>query len=90
MLKVRPPFLSRIFLSILFNGIIILTLGFLSLQITFTTVDRRKCPLQGDIRIQSFSDDLYMISFRKSKGDPIEFKRFYKAVVGSCEEIVAK
>ncbi|KAJ3402246.1 Chk1 protein kinase [Chytridiales sp. JEL 0842] len=64
------------------------------LKISFTTVDRRKCPLHGDIRIQPVVNDVnelsYMVGFRKSKGDPLEFKRFYKAVAAACEDIVSK
>lgn len=50
-------------------------------HITFSTVDRRRCPLLGDIRIQRIgSNDLWLVLFVRRKGDPLEFKRFYKAI----------
>ncbi|KAJ3074236.1 Chk1 protein kinase [Podochytrium sp. JEL0797] len=45
------------------------------LKIIFNTVDRRKCPLNGQMVLQRVSDNMYHVGFRKSKGDPIEFKR---------------
>jgi serine/threonine-protein kinase Chk1 len=58
---------------------------------TFTTVDKRKCPLNGDVLLQEISLDYYLVVFKRTKvilfaintrqGDPLEFKRLYKAVV---------
>ncbi|KAI8835691.1 kinase-like domain-containing protein [Chytriomyces cf. hyalinus JEL632] len=59
-----------------------------TLKISFTTVDKRKCPLHGDVRIQRASDQLYHVGFHKKKGDPIEFKRFYKAIAEHCADLV--
>ncbi|KAJ3272405.1 Chk1 protein kinase [Terramyces sp. JEL0728] len=56
-------------------------------KITFTTVDKRKCQIHGDIVIQP-TTEANIVSFRKRKGDPLEFKRFYKAVTESIEDIV--
>ena len=59
-------------------------------KISFSTVDKRKCPLQGNIVIQHLAQqDVRLVYFRKSKGDPIEFKRFYKAVLASSKEQLA-
>ncbi|KAI8842970.1 kinase-like domain-containing protein [Chytridium lagenaria] len=60
------------------------------MQIVFGTVDRRKCPLNGEIRIQPATEGISLVVFRKSKGDPIEFKRFYKAILDACEEIIVR
>lgn len=57
-------------------------------QLTFSTVDKRKCQLHGEISIQPLNSDTHMISFRKSKGDPLEFKRFYKAVKEGAADIL--
>ncbi|TPX72154.1 hypothetical protein SpCBS45565_g00636 [Spizellomyces sp. 'palustris'] len=59
-----------------------------SRKIVFTTVDRRKCPLHGEISIQRLGTDLQLVAFRKSKGDPLEFKRFYRAVLSSVKNLV--
>jgi serine/threonine-protein kinase Chk1 len=59
--------------------------------VTFTTVDRRKCPLNGDIVIQEISPDYNLVVLKRTKvivsithhcqGDPLEFKRLYKAII---------
>ena len=54
---------------------------------TFTTVDKRKCQLHGEVTIQPVSL-AQLISFRRSKGDPLEFKRLFKAIVDSVGDIV--
>ncbi|KAI8913293.1 kinase-like domain-containing protein [Gorgonomyces haynaldii] len=59
------------------------------LKISFSTVDRRKCQLHGEITIQPVDSETYMVSFRKSKGDPIEFKRFYRSLYDAVGDIVA-
>ncbi|KAJ3325438.1 Chk1 protein kinase [Boothiomyces sp. JEL0866] len=59
-----------------------------SSKITFTTVDKRKCQIHGDIVIQPTTES-NIVSFRKRKGDPLEFKRFYKAVTEVVEDIIS-
>ncbi|ORX82219.1 Pkinase-domain-containing protein [Anaeromyces robustus] len=56
-----------------------------SFKISFSTVDKRKCPLNGVIRIQYVDHDLKLVTFKKSKGDPIEFKRFFRAVIEAIQ-----
>ncbi|KAI8894776.1 kinase-like domain-containing protein [Globomyces pollinis-pini] len=58
-------------------------------SIAFTTVDRRKCQIHGEISIQPVSS-AQLVTFRKSKGDPLEFKRFYKAVYDNVKDITEK
>ncbi|KAI8927436.1 kinase-like domain-containing protein [Entophlyctis helioformis] len=62
----------------------------LKARVAFSTVDRRKCQLHGEISIQQATKELHMVLFRKSKGDPLEFKRFYKAVYKALDDIVAQ
>ncbi|KAJ1332469.1 hypothetical protein BSLG_008771 [Batrachochytrium salamandrivorans] len=59
------------------------------LKIVFSTVDRRKCQLHGEISIQRATDEYHIVLFRKSKGDPLEFKRFYKAIHDAVQDIIA-
>ena len=56
-------------------------------KMAFTTVDKRKCQLHGEINIQSTSQ-MQLVSFKRSKGDPLEFKRLFKAVVDSVSDII--
>ncbi|ORX48135.1 Pkinase-domain-containing protein [Piromyces finnis] len=59
-----------------------------SFKISFSTVDKRKCPLNGAIRIQYVDHNLKLVTFKKSKGDPIEFKRFFRAVIEAIQSNV--
>ncbi|KAJ3043667.1 Chk1 protein kinase [Rhizophlyctis rosea] len=59
------------------------------MMISFTTVDKRKCPLHGEVSILPIPKGPHMVHFRKSKGDPMEFKRFYKAVKAALGDLVA-
>ena len=36
-------------------------------RITFATVDKRKCPLSGDIQCQAANDSIWMLCFRRTK-----------------------
>ncbi|RUP44336.1 kinase-like domain-containing protein [Jimgerdemannia flammicorona] len=51
-----------------------------AMKININAVDRRKCPLYGNICIQPMGDGLQLVIFRKSKGDPLEWRRLFKAV----------
>ncbi|RKO91508.1 kinase-like domain-containing protein [Blyttiomyces helicus] len=59
-------------------------------KIGFTTVDKRKCPLHGEVLVQPVSEGMYIVRFSKSKGDPIEFKRLYKALMEKCGDLVVR
>lgn len=59
------------------------------------TLDGRHCPLSGDIavdRYDSFSSEekgeveLLEVRLIKVKGDPLEWRRFFKKVVVLCKE----
>lgn len=61
-------------------------------KIQFQTVDKRQCPLTGEITIQELAGGdetrTCMVVFRRTKGDPIEFTRFYRAVSGQLSHMV--
>jgi len=57
------------------------------------TMDTRNCPLSGDIvieRIGSTAEELLEVNFIKVKGDPVEWRRFFKKVVVLCKDGVYK
>ena len=49
-------------------------------MISFQTVDGRKCPLSGTITVQSLNDQCLVV-IRKTKGNPLEYARFFKYLV---------
>ena len=51
-----------------------------SQQITFQTVDSRKCPLTGTFSFQTANDSVLII-VRKNRGNPLEYARFFKYLV---------
>lgn len=54
------------------------------------TSDTRKCVLQGKILIECVAEGLFEIEFLKVKGDPLEWRRFFKKVVVLCKDAVYK
>ncbi|KAL8660110.1 MAG: hypothetical protein Q9202_006795 [Teloschistes flavicans] len=57
------------------------------------TRDMRNCPLHGDIVIERMSGIdgfLVEVNFIKVKGDPLEWRRFFKNVVRLCRDAVFK
>lgn len=59
-------------------------------RIIFSTVDRRKGLLTGEINIHVMSDDLTLVLFNKTKGDALEFKRFFKFVMYDLKDLVVQ
>lgn len=50
-----------------------------NIRVPIHGIDKRKCPLQGEIRIMKYnSQGVWVVKFVKSKGDPLEFRRFFK------------
>jgi hypothetical protein len=48
--------------------------------------DKRKCPLMGEIRIMRYNKQgVWVIKFIKSRGDPLEFRRFFKVQGGDMD-----
>jgi len=53
------------------------------------TVDARHCGLNGDIVIDKYFTDeaeLLEVRFVKVKGDPLEWRRFFKKIVVLCKD----
>jgi hypothetical protein len=50
-----------------------------SIRIPIHHIDKRKCPLQGEIRVLRYNrQGMWVVKFIKSRGDPLEFRRFFK------------
>jgi serine/threonine-protein kinase CHEK1 len=56
------------------------------------TLDDRKCPLKGDViieRVQTVEGlELVQVVFVKAKGDPVQWRRFFKKIVILCGDAV--
>lgn len=46
--------------------------------ISVKTLDGRRCPLRGEILVERMAPDVLQVSFSKSIGDPLEWRRFFK------------
>lgn len=55
----------------------------------FQTVDRRKCPLVGQIALQTLSDSVLVV-IKKSRGNPLEYVRFFKFIVDEFLDLIYK
>lgn len=64
--------------------------GDTSAMIRLITKDGRMCPLQGKVLIECVSEGLFEVEFVKVKGDPLEWRRFFKKVAILCKEAVFK
>ncbi|KAK2739745.1 Chk1 protein kinase [Onygenales sp. PD_40] len=61
-----------------------------SILIRVRTHDDRKCPLHGNIIIESIGEGHAEVEFVKVKGDPLEWRRFFKKVTVLCKDAVFK
>ena len=64
-----------------------------SVWIKIRATDTRHCPLTGDVAIEKITGvntHLLEINFVKAKGDPVEWRRFFKKVVVLCKDAVYK
>ncbi|KAI5807634.1 putative serine/threonine protein kinase [Peziza echinospora] len=52
------------------------------------TMDSRRCHLAGDIVIEKVDREMAVVEFTKTKGDPLEWRRFFKKVVVLSKEAV--
>ncbi|KAL4867734.1 hypothetical protein BDV12DRAFT_111840 [Aspergillus spectabilis] len=59
-----------------------------SAMIRVITRDGRMCPLHGKVSVECVSEGLFEIEFLKGKGDPLEWRRFFKKVVVLCRDAV--
>lgn len=46
--------------------------------IAVKTLDSRKCQLRGEILVERMAPDVLQVSFSKSVGNPLEWRRFFK------------
>lgn len=61
--------------------------------IKIRATDSRNCPMSGDVVIEKLGGiDGYLleVNFVKAKGDPVEWRRFFKKVVILCKDAVYK
>ncbi|KAL4994757.1 kinase-like domain-containing protein [Aspergillus recurvatus] len=59
-----------------------------SAMIRVITRDGRMCPLHGKVLVECVSEGLFEVEFMKGKGDPLEWRRFFKKVVLFCKDAV--
>ncbi|KAF9885209.1 Chk1 protein kinase [Aspergillus nanangensis] len=64
--------------------------GDTSAMVRIITRDGRMCMLQGKVLIECVSEGLFEIEFVKVKGDPLEWRRFFKKVAVLCKDAVYK
>ncbi|EAW06942.1 putative serine/threonine protein kinase [Aspergillus clavatus NRRL 1] len=57
-------------------------------MIRIITRDGRMCALQGKVVIECVSEGLFEIEFMKVKGDPLEWRRFFKKVAVLCKDAI--
>lgn len=63
--------------------------------IKIRTSDSRNCPLSGDVVMEWMAtgrgqENMLEVNFVKAKGDPVEWRRFFKKVVVLCKDAVYK
>jgi serine/threonine-protein kinase Chk1 len=56
--------------------------------IRVTPVDERMCPMKGDVTLDNVGESFVEVSFVKLRGDPVEWRRFFKKVTVLCKEAV--
>ncbi|KAI1912527.1 Chk1 protein kinase [Ophidiomyces ophidiicola] len=61
-----------------------------SVLIRVRTNDDRKCPLHGNIIVEMIADGVAEIEFVKVKGDPLEWRRFFKKITILCKDAVLR
>lgn len=64
--------------------------GDASAMIRVIAKDGRMCPLQGKVLFECVSEGLFEVEFIKIKGDPLEWRRFFKKVAILCKDAVFK
>ncbi|KAJ3218889.1 Chk1 protein kinase [Clydaea vesicula] len=60
-------------------------------RLQFQTVDKRMCPIHGEINVQIIASlEANVVVFKRNKGDPIEFTRFYRIILSQISNIILK
>ncbi|KAJ5606516.1 hypothetical protein N7510_009297 [Penicillium lagena] len=65
-------------------------LGDTSAMVRVVAKDGRMCPLQGKVLFECVSEGLFEVEFVKIKGDPLEWRRFFKKVAILCKDAIFK
>ncbi|KAI1320293.1 Chk1 protein kinase [Mortierella claussenii] len=55
-------------------------------KIAISTTDQRRCFLTGEVKVVPYGVDCQLVMFDKSRGDPLEWKRMFKALVSSLQD----
>ncbi|KAG0048091.1 Chk1 protein kinase [Gryganskiella cystojenkinii] len=55
-------------------------------KIAISTTDQRRCFLTGEVKVVPYGANSHLVMFTKSRGDPLEWKRMFKALVSALEE----
>ncbi|KAG0300701.1 Chk1 protein kinase [Dissophora globulifera] len=55
-------------------------------KISISTTDQRRCFLTGEVRVVPYGADRQLVMFDKSRGDPLEWKRMFKALVSALQD----
>ncbi|KAF9946132.1 Chk1 protein kinase [Modicella reniformis] len=55
-------------------------------MIAISTTDQRRCFLTGDVKVVPYGSDMQLVMFDKSRGDPLEWKRMFKALVAALQD----
>ncbi|KAG0003699.1 Chk1 protein kinase [Entomortierella chlamydospora] len=55
-------------------------------KISITTTDQRRCFLTGEVKVVPYGTDCHLVMFDKSRGDPLEWKRMFKALVSTLQD----
>ncbi|KAG0022802.1 Chk1 protein kinase [Podila clonocystis] len=55
-------------------------------KITISTTDQRRCFLTGEVKVVPYGGDTSLVMFDKSRGDPLEWKRMFKALVATLQD----
>jgi hypothetical protein len=50
----------------------------------------QKGALNGTVQVYQLAPGLYMVDFRKRKGDEAEFYRLYRSVLSQCSNLLTK
>ncbi|KAF9174398.1 Chk1 protein kinase [Mortierella sp. AD010] len=55
-------------------------------KISITTTDQRRCFLTGEVKVVPYGTDCHLVMFDKNRGDPLEWKRMFKALVSTLQD----
>ncbi|EER23442.1 kinase domain containing protein [Coccidioides posadasii C735 delta SOWgp] len=61
-----------------------------SVVIRIRTNDDRKCPISGNIIVEVIAEGIAEVEFVKVKGDPLEWRRFFKKITVLCKDAVLR